>query len=172
MGRWGVRCLLPGAGRTDRRPAAGQRGRVRRKEGGRSSAQTARWTLPALMHLVHTRARRAVPLILMRTACRLGFHVRRVLRLEWLTAFPVPVCLLQMTQALATLIPSPQRKIVPHCTMRPLRSQGGGCTLPAVLVICGKNAWMKGLPSAPVSPPPLVRGFPGRLGAHRRRGAA
>lgn len=136
--------------------AARRRGRglVRRRAGGRSRAQMARWTLPALMHLAQTRARRAVPSTTMRTSCRLGFQVRRVLRLEWLTAFPVPLFLLQTTQALATLIPSPQRKIVPHCTMRPLKPQGGGCTLPVVLVICGKNAWLKELPSAPVSPPP------------------
>ncbi len=67
--------------------------------------QTARATLPALMHDVHTSSFVGVfPLLpaSARTVWMLGFQRRRVRRWEWLTDMPKPGPLPQTSQVAAT----------------------------------------------------------------------
>lgn len=56
------------------------------------------WTLPALMHDVHTERRRGVPPTMARTRWMLGFQRRRVRRCEWLTRMPNDGCFPQTSQ--------------------------------------------------------------------------
>lgn len=66
-----------------------------------SPGQTARWTLPAFKHRVHTRRRLTVPFTFTRTGCRFGSQRRRVLFSAWLTRLPVCGCFPHTSQRFA-----------------------------------------------------------------------